>query len=96
MLKGSNRLYTACFKNLAYTNQYLNINLGVFFAKSLQSSLTLCNLMDCSPPGSSVCRILQARILEWVAMPSSKGSSQPRDRTHVFSVSSIGRQVLYH
>ena len=39
--------------------------------------------MDCSPPGSSVCGILQARILEWVAMPSSRGSSQPRDGTHV-------------
>ena len=37
--------------------------------------------MDCSPPGASVHGILQARILEWVAMPSSRGSSQPRDRT---------------
>ena len=36
----------------------------------------LCNRMDCGPPGSSVHRILQARILEWVAMPSSRGSSQ--------------------
>ena len=40
--------------------------------------------------------ILQARILEWVAMPSSRGSSQPRDWTHVSQVSCIGRQVLYH
>ena len=39
--------------------------------------------MDCSPPGSSVHGILQARILEWVAMPSSMGSSQPRDQTQV-------------
>ena len=39
--------------------------------------------MDCSPPGSSVHEILQARILVWVAMPSSRGSSQPRDRTQV-------------
>ena len=39
--------------------------------------------MDCSPPGSSVHGILQARILEWVAMPSSRGSSRPRDRTQV-------------
>ena len=37
--------------------------------------------MDTSPPGSSVHGILQARILEWVAMPSSRGSSQPRDQT---------------
>ena len=39
--------------------------------------------MDCSPPGSSVHGILQARILEWVDMPSSRGSSQPRDQTQV-------------
>ena len=43
--------------------------------KSLESCLILCDPMDCSPPGSSVHGILQARILEWVAMPSSKGSS---------------------
>ena len=42
--------------------------------------------MDCDLPGSSVHGILQARILEWVAMPSSKGSSWPRDRTHVFRI----------
>ena len=42
-------------------------------AKLLQSCPTLCNPMDCSPPGFSVHGILQARILEWVAMPSSKG-----------------------
>ena len=45
--------------------------------QSLQSCLTLGDPMDCSPPGSSVHGILQARILEWVAMPSSRGSSQP-------------------
>ena len=44
-------------------------------AQSLQLCPTLCVLMDCSPPGSSVHGILQARILEWVAMPSSRGSS---------------------
>ena len=46
-------------------------------AKSLQSCLTLWNPTDCSPPGSSVHGILQARTLEWVAVPSSRGSSQP-------------------
>ena len=51
-----------------------------------QSCLTLCNPMDCSPPGSSVRGILQARLLAWVAMPSSRGSSQPRDRTQVSSI----------
>ena len=48
--------------------------------------------MDCSLPGSSIHGILQARILEWIAMPFSRGSSQPRDRTHVFC---IGRWILY-
>ena len=47
-------------------------------AKSLQLCLTLCNPMDCSPPGSSDHGILQARILEWVAISFSRGSSQPR------------------
>ena len=45
--------------------------------------LILCNPMECSPPGSTVHGILRARILEWVAMPSSRGSSQPRGRTCV-------------
>ena len=45
-----------------------------------QSCLTLCDTMDYSPPGSSIHGILQARILEWVAMLSSRGSSQPRDQ----------------
>ena len=48
-------------------------------AKSLLSCLTLCNPMDCRPPGSSVHGILQARILQWVAMPSFRASSQYRD-----------------
>ena len=65
-------------------------------AKLLQSCLTLCKSMDCSLPGSSVHGILQARILEWIVMPSSRGSFWPRDRTHVSYVSCIGRHVLYH
>ena len=52
-------------------------------AKSLHSCLILCDPMDCSPPSSSVHGILQARTLEQVATPSSRGSSQPRDRTLV-------------
>ena len=50
---------------------------------------TCCNPMDCSPPGSSVHGILQARILEWVTLPSSRGSSWPRDQTHISWVSWI-------
>ena len=53
------------------------------YAKSLQSCLTLCNPMNCSLPGSSVHRILQARILGWVAIPFFQGSSWPKDWTHV-------------
>ena len=52
-----------------------------------QSCPTLCDPMDCSPPGSSVHEILQTRILEWVAISSSKGSSRHRDRIHVSCVS---------
>ena len=55
---------------------------------------TLCNPMDCSLPGSSVCGILQARILEWVAVFYSRGSSQLRDCTHSFCVSCTGRWIL--
>ena len=65
-------------------------------AKLFQSCPTLCNPMDCSPPGFSVHEILQARILEWVAMPFTRGSSQPRDWTQVCSISSISRHILYH
>ena len=58
-----------------------------------KSCPTLCDSMDCSPPGSSLHGILQARILEWVAIPFSRGSSWPRDWTRV---SCIGTQILYH
>ena len=51
-----------------------------------QSCLTLCDLMDCSPPGSTVHGILQARILEWVTIPSSSRSSQSIDQTQVSSI----------
>ena len=53
---------------------------------------TLGNAMDSSSPGSSVHGILQARILVWVAIPFSRGSSQPKDRTQVLHY----RQILYH
>ena len=69
---------------------------GCVHTQSLQSCLTLCNPMGCSPPGSSVRGILQARILEWVAMSSQRGSSQPRDWTHISYVSCIDSLILYH
>ena len=63
-------------------------------AKSLQSCPTLCNPMDCCPLGSSVHVILKARVLEWVVMPSSKGSSQPRNQTDVSYVSCTGSRIF--
>ena len=59
---------------------YLKTNICVLVT---QSCPTLCNPMDCSPPGSSVHGILQARILEWVAISFSRRSSQPGDQTLV-------------
>ena len=53
---------------------------------------TLCNLMDCNLPDSSVQGIFQARTLEWVTIPFSRRSSKPRDQTQV---SYIGRQIHY-
>ena len=58
--------------------------------------LTLCDPMDCSLPGSSAQRILQARILECVAITSSRGILPPKDQTPISFVSCIGKQVLYH
>ena len=57
------------------------------------SHVWLCNPMDCSLPGSSVHGILQAIILEWVVISFSRGSSPPKDQTHIFCIS---RQILYH
>ena len=65
-------------------------------AKSLQSCPTVCDPVDYSLPVPFVHEILRARILEWFAMPFSRGSSQSRGRTHVSYVSYTGRQVLCH
>ena len=56
----------------------------------------LCDPMDCSPPGSSVHGIFQARILQRVTIAFSRGSSRPKGRTPISCVSCVGRQVLYH
>ena len=58
-----------------------------------RSCLTLCNPIDCSLLGSSVHGLSQAKILEWVAIPFSRGPSQPKDQT---LISCLGRQILYH
>ena len=62
-------------------------------AQSLSQAWLFTTSWDCSPPGSSVLGTLQARILEWVPISSSRGSSRPRDRT---CISCIGRWILYH
>ena len=62
-----------------------------------QSCPTLCNHMDCSPPGSSAYEILYARILEWIAIPFSRGSSWPRDQTwvHIYIYIYINTHCVY-
>ena len=62
-------------------------------SQSLSDVRLFCNPVDCNPPGSSVHGILQARILEWVAISFSRGSSGPRDWTRI---SYTGKQILYH
>ena len=61
-----------------------------------QSCPTHCSPMHCSPPGSSVCRTFQARMLEWVSISFSRGSFWPRDLTHISYVSCTGQRDLYH
>ena len=61
----------------------LQLGVHTMATLSARSRPTLCDPTDGSPPGSSVHGILQARILEWVAIFYSRGSSQPRDQTHV-------------
>ena len=77
-----------------YTHANKNMHVCVCKVTSVVSNSL--HPMNHSPSGSSVHEILQARILGWVAMPSSKESSQPRDHTYVFWVSNLGMQVLYH
>ena len=62
-------------------------------AKSLKSCPTLCYPMDCSPP--SFHGVFQARILEWVTISFSRGSSRPRNQIHISYISCIGRRVFF-
>ena len=81
--------FSECQACLSFLSEDSSHWIQVLKVLAAQSCLTLCDPMDCRPPGSSVHRILQARILEWVAIPSSRGSSQPRDRTHDFFIAGI-------
>ena len=69
-------------RSISYS-EYRELKVKVSVA---QSCPTLCDPTDCSPPGSSVHGVSQARILEWVAIPFSRGSSQPKDQTQVFCI----------
>ena len=77
-----------------YYYNLFNTGVRTIMCVCAQSCLTLCNSMDHSPPGSSVHGILQARILEWVSISSSRGSSQPKDQTHFSCVSCIVGRFL--
>ena len=68
----------------------------LFVCDQSLSCVRLCDPMGCSPTGSSVHGIFQTRILEWVAISYSRGSSRPRDQTHISCSSCIGRWILYH
>ena len=94
ILLGTNRVFLGIFSD-SLSRTSIAVLLCVC-AKSLQSCLTLCDTMDYSLPGSSVHGILQARKLQLVAMPSSRGSLQPRDWTCISYVSCTGRRLLYH
>ena len=73
-------------KHIHSNNNNTNYLLDLVSSKVAQSCPTLCSPMDCSLPGSSVHGIFQARVLEWVAISFSRGSSRPRDWTQVFSI----------
>ena len=72
--------------NLSHQRSHMYIYLCIRMCSVTQLCLILCDSMDCSPPVSSVHGILQARILEWLAMPSSRVSSEPRDQYHISSL----------
>ena len=73
-------------EQLSWTDRVKNWKQEVLVSKLC---LTLCNFMNCNPPGSSVHGILQTRILEWVAVSYSRGSSQPRDQIQISGTAGI-------
>ena len=85
-------LVNVCFKHTEREELALY---GLYVFSVTKSCSTLCNPMDCSLPGSFVHGILQARILQWVCHLFSRGSSQPREWTHVSCISFLGRRILY-
>ena len=92
-MKTTKNLWNVILKNLNEWRAEKIMECCVCVWTVTQSCLTLCNPVDCSPPGSSVHGIFQAGILEQLPIFYSRGSSQPRDQTRV---SCIGKQILYH
>ena len=90
------RIYSLNASDVAHWFPTIVLLYMMVCAKSLQLCPTLCDPVDCSLPGSSVHGILQAKIWEWVAIPSCRGSYWPMDQTHVSYVSCTGRQVLFY
>ena len=80
--------------DLSFPSKELSDGLCVWVYVCVLSHIQLCNFMNCSLSGSSVHGIFQARILEWVSGSYSRGTSQPRDQTHVSCISCIDRQIL--
>ena len=72
-----------------FLNRWILLALFIHHPSRAQLCLNLCNPMDYSPPASSVCEISQARTLEWAPTAFSRGSSQPRDQTHISCTSCI-------
>ena len=93
-------IFPLFFRFFPHVGHYraLNTGLALYIWECSISQLcpTLWDLMDCSLPGSSVHGIFQARILEWAAISYSRGSSRPRDWTHISCISCIGRWIFYH
>ena len=87
------KLQVVCSNRRICGEEGRRVDVCVCVCVCAQWCLTLCDPMDCSLQGSSVYGILQASILEWVAVPFSRGSSHPSDRT---SISCIGGWIFYH
>ena len=85
----SNHMGTFTPRHILKRNENICPHICCVFSRLVMSNSL--RPMDCRPPGSSLHGIFQARILEWVAISFSKGSSQPRDQTYI---SCIGRQIL--
>ena len=88
----ANKWYSKCFRNAE--KKYVLLNACVLSHSVVSDSVTL--WAGDSLPGSSVHGIFQARILVWVAISSSRGSSGPRDWTHISCISCTGKWILYH